>query len=250
MHTTAHARPLDDQQRLERAQLQRLIVQRTCELGRRVAAADTSSAERLDALLASLTSQNPEALTHARRVAGIASAISLVLGLPDTELVVVARGALLHDVGKLAIPPTLMCKPTALTEAEIRLLRSHPEAGFAIVSAAPALTLAADIVLSSHEAWDGSGYPGGLARTAIPLGSRITAVADTYDALTWSRTAAGPVAQVSAVAELIRCAGTLFDPDIVRAWLRVLEEGRPARGAALDPGAVPARADFARFLES
>ncbi len=247
MHTTAHALLVDDRQRVDRARLEKLIVHRALELARQVAAADTASAQGLDTLLTGLTRHNPEALTHARRVAGIATAIGIALGLPDTELVVVARGALLHDIGKLAMPAALMCKPAALTGDEIHLLRSHPEIGAAIVADAPALRLPADIVRSSHEAWDGSGYPGQLEGAMIPLGGRITAVADTYDALTWSRAAAGPVAQVSAIAELVRCAGTLFDPEVVRSWLRVLDDGRSRADAG--KGRTPGPADFARFVE-
>ena len=92
-----------------------------------------------------------------------------------------------------------------------------------MASAAPPLRLAADLVLASHEAWDGGGYPRHLARTAIPLGARIVAVADTYDVLTWSRAVGEPVLRVRAAAELVRAAGTQFDPDLVHAWLRLLD---------------------------
>jgi putative nucleotidyltransferase with HDIG domain len=222
---------------LDRAHLERLIGERTRDLARRVAWADTTSVEALDNLLVELHRGNPDAVQHARRVARLAVALAAVLGLDETEVAVVERGALLHDIGKLAMPPALMCKPTALTEPEINLIRSHPRAGHAIVSAAASLRLPADIIVSSHEAWDGSGYPLGLARTAIPIGGRITAVADSYDALTWSRAFGGPVSEVRAAAELVRSAGTLFDPDVVGAWLRLLDSGCSLGGEPLDVSA-------------
>jgi response regulator RpfG family c-di-GMP phosphodiesterase len=152
------------------------------------------------------------------------------LGLIDTELAVLERGALLHDIGKVAMPDALMCKAGPLTEDEIAIIRTHPQVGFAIVSVVPSLQLPAEIVLASHEAGDGSGYPRGLAGAAIPLGARITAVTDTFDALTWSRVYHEPVSKVRAAAELVRCAGTQFDPEVVQAWLRVLDLGHPVAG--------------------
>lgn len=211
--------------------LEEQITQRTGELARSFAAVDAASTTTLEALLMALHSRNPDAATHARRVAEMARMLGTKLGLPDTELAVLERGALLHDIGKVALPDAVMCKPGPLTEEEIAILRTHPQVGHTIVSVVPALQLAAEIVLASHEAWDGSGYPRGLAGDAIPIGARITAVTDTFDALTWSRVYRERISKVRAAAELVRCAGTQFDPEVVQAWLRLLDLGCPIAGS-------------------
>jgi response regulator RpfG family c-di-GMP phosphodiesterase len=95
---------------------------------------------------------------------------------------------------------------------------------------------------ASHEAWDGSGYPHGLTRDAIPVGARIVAIVDTFDALTWGRGDDDPVVCARAAAELVRCAGSQFDPDLVRAWLRVAEAGNPWTAGQRADGAAPVQA--------
>jgi putative nucleotidyltransferase with HDIG domain len=210
-------------QSLNLAHLEQVINERAAQLSRRIAMADTASNEGLEGLVVDLNRSNPGAAQHALRVADSAEAVARMLELEETEVVVIRRAALLHDIGKLAIPDALMCKPSALTTAEINLIRSHPRVGYAILSPIPALGLVADVVVSSHEAWDGTGYPAGLSRNDIPIGARVVAVADTYDALTWALVLGGPVPRVRAAAELVRCAGTLFDPAVVAAWLRVLD---------------------------
>jgi len=135
----------------------------------------------------------------------------------------VEHGALLHDIGKIAMPDSLIHKPGPLTEEEIGIIRTHPQIGYEIVRVVPNLAGAAEIILASHEAFDGSGYPKGLKGDEIPIGSRITAVTDTFDALTWSRVYRDPVSVTHAAAELVRCAGAQFDPDVVHAWLRIVE---------------------------
>ena len=218
----------------DRSELDEQIAERTIEVARRFAASEIGSLAALDALLLALHEKNQDAAMHARRVANMSRALAVQLGLSETEIVVVERGALLHDIGKVAMPEALMSKPGPLTDEEIAVIRTHPQVGFAIVAVVPSLILAAEIVLASHEAWDGGGYPKGLVGDAIPLGARITAVADTYDALTWSRVYREPVSRVRAAAELVRCAGTQFDPEVVHAWLSLLDLGHPAAGGTED----------------
>jgi response regulator RpfG family c-di-GMP phosphodiesterase len=212
-------------ERTDRAQIDAQIGPRAEEIARSLNRAAQEAT--LDALLVALHTRNPEAATHAHRVARMAVTLGMQLGLPEAELAVLQCGALLHDIGKIAMPDALMCRPGPLTKEEIEVIRTHPEVGHTIISVVPSLQRSADIVLASHEAWDGSGYPRGLAGTDIPLGARITAVTDTFDALTWSRVYREPVSLVRAAAELVRCAGTQFDPDIVHSWLRVLDVGHP-----------------------
>lgn len=183
----------------------------------------STSLTALDGTLATVAARNPDAVEHARRVASFAVALGEGLRLPAHEAADVHVAALLHDVGKLAMPDALMLKPDALSESEIRVIRTHPRVAYDVLSGVPGLSAVAQIVLASHEAWDGSGYPRGLEGDAIPIGSRIIAVADTFDALTWSRAHRSPVSHARAAAELVRCAGTHFDPRVVQAWLRVLD---------------------------
>lgn len=183
----------------------------------------STSPAALERALAALAARNPDAVDHGRRVAVSAVALGRTLRLAPADIADLEAAALLHDVGKLAMPDALMLKPDALSESEIRVIRTHPRVGFDVLAGVPELSAAAQIVLSSHEAWDGSGYPRGLEGEAIPVGARIIAVADTYDALTWSRVQRSPITSARAAAELVRCAGTHFDPHVVQAWLRLLD---------------------------
>ena len=180
-------------------------------------------ADATGALLATLGRRDPEAPAHALRIRAMASALAKALGIDGQPLEDIERGALLHDVGKLALPDALLYKAGPLSEDEIALIRTHPAIGAEILGRFPALLSVAEIVGASHEAWDGSGYPRGLAGSEIPIGSRIIAIVDTYDVLTHGRRRLDAVAQVRAAVELVRCAGQQFDADIVNRWLRVAE---------------------------
>ncbi|HVC21814.1 MAG TPA: HD domain-containing phosphohydrolase [Vicinamibacterales bacterium] len=207
----------------ERRRLEQAIERRSVELAGAFAEIDVASTSALEALLVALNTRNPDAFEHARRVAGMAAALADAMGIDEPERTQVQRGALLHDIGKVAMPDALIHKPGPLTDEEIAIIRTHPQIGHDIVAVVPALRAAAEIILASHEAWDGSGYPRGLTGVQIPAGARITAVVDTYDALTWARAYRDPVTTVRAAAELVRCAGSQFDPDVVQAWLRLID---------------------------
>lgn len=124
-------------------------------------------------------------------------------------------GFLLHDVGKLAVPDAVLCKPGALTAEEWSHIRRHPVEGARILSAVPFLEGATDIVLHHHERWDGGGYPDGLAGEAIPIGARLFAIADTIDAMTSDRPYRSGLPLPAAIDEVVRLAGTQFDPACV-----------------------------------
>ena len=211
-------------------------------LAQQVDIIEQATAAALDALITTLAHRHPDAVAHARRVARMATALGRALRLDEATITDIERGALLHDIGKVAMPDALMQKPGPLTEEDIALIRTHVEVGREIVGAAPALAVAADIVGTSHEAWDGSGYPHGLTGEAIPIGARIIAIVDTFDALTWGRGDDDPVVYARAAAELVRCAGSQFDPDVVRAWLRVAEAGSPWSAAQRANGAARVQA--------
>jgi cyclic di-GMP phosphodiesterase len=212
-------RQLDEQRR----RLEHAIERRSVELAGAFAEIEVASQAALEALLVTLNTRNPEAFDHAKRVAAMAVSLADGLGIRDPERTNIQRGALLHDIGKVAIPDALIHKPGPLTDEEIAIIRTHPQIGHDIVSVVPHLAPAAEIILASHEAWDGSGYPRAIAGKEIPVGARITAVVDTYDALTWARVYHDPVTTVRAAAELVRCAGSQFDPEVVQAWLRVID---------------------------
>ncbi len=152
---------------------------------------------------------------HSRRVTLISMAFAERLRLPKEKLNDLSRGALLHDIGKIGIPDSILLKPGQLTAEEMMVMRRHSEIGFRILEPIPFLADAAVIVHHHHENFDGSGYPSGLSGTSIPWGARIFAVADALDAMTSDRAYRKAVSLDEALAELNRCSGTQFDPEVV-----------------------------------
>jgi len=193
---------------------------------RRVAqasAADPSQA--LQALTAALRARLPETLEHSQRVSQLAVKMGTMLGLKGHVLEDLQHAALLHDVGKIAVADAVLDTDRPLTEPELEILRTQVTLGFQIVSEVPALRHLAPVVVATNERFDGSGFPAGLAGEEIPLGARIIAVADAWDTLITARRATGRLATDAVNAELVRGAGSDFDPDVVRTWLSVGEEG-------------------------
>jgi diguanylate cyclase (GGDEF)-like protein len=170
-----------------------------------------------DVLLRALHERNPELADRHAAVARLAEAIGERMGLPNQDQAQLRQAAELHDVGKLAIPEELLHKPGPLDDEEWAFVRRHPLIGERIIGAAPALAEAAKLVHASHERFDGSGYPDGLAGQQIPLGARIITVCDAFVAMTFPRPYAAQLTVSEAVAELRRCAGTQFDPSVVNA---------------------------------
>ena len=168
--------------------------------------------------------------SHSQRVAELAARTARRLGLPDEEVELTRLAASLHDLGKLAIPEEILRKPGPLTEPERMVLERHPQIGFRMLESL-GVDPVADWVLYHHERWDGSGYPDGLPGEQIPLGARIIFVADAYDAMTSERVYRRRVAAEQAIAELQRCAGSQFDPEIVDAFAAEVAEEAPARQA-------------------
>jgi putative two-component system response regulator len=210
-------------ERQERQRLEEEIERRSVALTDAFARVREATAGALEALLVTLNTRNPDAFEHTKRVADMAVLLASAMSLPDTVVANVERAALLHDIGKIAMPDSLIHKPGALTEEEVAIIRTHPQIGHDILFAVPFLRPAADIVMASHEWFNGHGYPNGLKGNEIPVGARIVAVADAYDALTRSRVYRDPVSAEAASAELVRCAGRQFDPEVVQAWLRLAD---------------------------
>lgn len=174
----------------------------------------------LDALVAMMSACAPEMYAHARRVSQAATATARTLDLPPSTIEQIEQAALLHDIGKLAFAGHEMPAFDADGELQAVLVRQHVRIGFDVLSVVAPLRPVASIVIAVHERWDGFGYPAGLRGTEIPIGARLIAVADAYDVLTSAQAYRGGVSRDEANAEIVRGAGTYFDPDIVRAWLR------------------------------
>jgi diguanylate cyclase (GGDEF)-like protein len=176
-----------------------------------------------DVLLRSLSERQPDLHVHLRGTADLAMAVGRELGMHGEELNDVAQAAELHDVGKIAIPDAILEKTGPLDEGEWSFMRRHTIIGERILMAAPSLRSVAKLVRSSHERWDGSGYPDRLKGELIPLGARVVAVCDAFDAMTTTRPYRHRIGESDALAELRRCAGSQFDPAVVDAFVRVLE---------------------------
>ena len=171
-----------------------------------------------DLVMRVLAEQDPELHDHVHDVAHLAAGIGRRLGLNDAQLADLVRAAELHDVGKIAIPGSILHKPGPLDPHEQEFIRRHTLIGESILSAAPALAGAARLVRSCHERYDGAGYPDGLREQEIPLSSRIIFVCDSFDAMTTDRVYRQAMNEDDALDELRRCAGTQFDPDVVDAF--------------------------------
>ncbi len=177
-----------------------------------------------DALLRVLAERHPEIGEHLDDVTELCARMADSMGLPEDERSALLQAASLHDIGKAAVPDTILSKPGPLDEEESAFMRQHTVIGERILAAAPSLSRAAQLVRWSHERYDGGGYPDGLRAEEIPLGARIIAVCDAFDAMCSGRPyRPTPMSREGALAELRRCAGGQFDPDVVEAFCRTLD---------------------------
>jgi putative nucleotidyltransferase with HDIG domain len=179
-----------------------------------------------------LESKDPYTAQHAQQVADLAASTGEQLGIPRAQHRAVRYCALLHDIGKLGVRGELLTKAAALTPEEYAEVMEHSVIGAALLSRVPLLADIAPLVRSVHERWNGTGYPDGLAKDAIPLEARIVAVCDAWHAMTSDRPYRRALAAPTAIAELRRGAGNQFDPAVVEAFISVLSGG---------PGEVPPR---------
>ncbi len=195
---------------------------RRAQVAAAVAEIQATEGAALDGLLQMLTLHERDGKEHAHRVARLAVSVAVELGLAGETTADVQRGALLHDIGKINMPLRILQKPAPLDDEEWDVMRTHPQVGHDLLQQVPALAAAAEIVLTSHEAFDGTGYPRGLAGEAIPLGARILSVADSYDSMTRPHTQRPAMPSAMALLEIARCRGTQFDPRVVDALMTVL----------------------------
>ncbi|HET7416391.1 MAG TPA: diguanylate cyclase [Solirubrobacterales bacterium] len=180
--------------------------------------ADSARSQTRGVLLRMLHEREPDLERHLDGVAQLAAAFGKALALDAEEQDVIVRAAELHDIGKIGIPDEILHKTEELTTEEWELMRKHPIIGERVLDAAPALRPVAAVVRSTHERWDGAGYPDGLAGRDIPLGSRAILICDAYNAMTEGRPYRSPLSSEEALEELRAAAGTQFDPELVKAF--------------------------------
>jgi response regulator RpfG family c-di-GMP phosphodiesterase len=206
-----------------RESLEQEMAVRRSRLNDAVTALAVESDDTLDAMMSMLTLADREAYAHGYRVAALAVSVARTLGLPDEALATIERGALLHDVGKLAVPEAILRKPAPLTMEELLLVRCHPSIGSDLIAQVPYLHSAVPIVRDAHERMDGLGYPRGVHAAEVSIGARIVCVADAYDTMTRPRVFRDAIGPADALLELQRCSGTQFDPLVVDAFRRVID---------------------------
>ena len=183
----------------------------------------TARSQAGEVLLRTMHAKQPDLDEHSSNVAELATRVARRLGLGGEALDEIARAAELHDIGKVGIPDAILNKPSGLTDAEWDFIYQHTILGERILHGAPALRPVARLVRASHERWDGAGYPDRLCGEEIPLGARVVAVCDAYEAMTANRSYRAAVTHEVACLELRRSAGTQFDPGVVEAFLTEIE---------------------------
>jgi putative nucleotidyltransferase with HDIG domain len=203
--------------------LEKLVEKRTGELRKALSQLEQSYDQTLQALGRALDLKDAETQGHCERVTAFTIAIAKAMRIDSRMLPQVARGAFLHDIGKMAIPDRILRKPGPLDDDERTIMRTHCESGYNMLIQIPFLREAAEIVLAHQEYFDGTGYPRGLKGEEIPLGARIFAVADALDAMVSDRPYRSALSIDHARKEILRCSGTQFDPKVVEVFLALPE---------------------------
>jgi putative nucleotidyltransferase with HDIG domain len=217
-------RELDRNDALHRQGLERLVEARTEMLHRAISDLERSYDITLEALGNALDLKDAETEGHSKRVTAYSIVIARAMNIDPYEVKVIARGAFLHDIGKMAIPDAILAKPGKLTLEEQSVMREHCVRGYTMLKKIPFLEHAAEIVLSHQEHFDGSGYSRGLKGEEIPIGARIFSVADALDAITSDRPYRKAKSFAEARREIERCSGTQFDPAVVAVFRSLPEK--------------------------
>jgi putative nucleotidyltransferase with HDIG domain len=214
-------RRLKVENRTYQTNLESLVKARTEQLQAAMSGLERSYDITLEALGDALDLKDRETEGHSKRVTAFTIAIARAMGLPREQINTIARGAFLHDIGKMAIPDKILNKPGKLEPDEVAIMREHAYHGYQIVKKIPFLAEASEIVYSHQEKYDGTGYPRGLKGEQIPLGARIFSVADTLDAITSDRIYRPAQTLQAAREEIQRWAGRQFDPEVVKVFLEM-----------------------------
>jgi putative nucleotidyltransferase with HDIG domain len=203
------------------ANLESLVAARTEQLRQTMNDLERSYDITLEALGDALDLKDAETEGHSKRVTAYTIAMARAMGMSAEKIRVIARGAFLHDIGKMAIPDAILRKPGALNDGETMIMREHCFRGYQMLKKIPFLAEAAEIVYAHQEHYDGSGYPRGLKSEEIPLGARLFAVSDTLDAITSDRPYRAAQSIAAAREEIRRHSGTQFDPQVVEIFLKM-----------------------------
>lgn len=214
-------RRLKLENRAYQSNLESLVAARTEQLRQAMTDLERSYDITLEALGDALDLKDAETEGHSKRVTAFTIAIARAMGLSGDKIRVIARGAFLHDIGKMAIPDHILRKPGALTFEETQIMREHCFRGYQMLKKIPFLAEASEIVYAHQERYDGTGYPRGLKGKEIPLGARIFSVADTLDAITSDRPYRAAQSIMAARDEVERFSGRQFDPDVVQIFLQM-----------------------------
>lgn len=218
-----HRQVLEESQNYQQS-LEQMVRARTEMLRHAMEDLEHSYDVTLEALGDALDLKDSETEGHSKRVTAYTIALARAMGIPPADIKVIARGAFLHDVGKMAIPDEILRKPGKLTTEEQEVMREHCARGYHMLRKIPFLAGAAEIVFCHQEHYDGSGYPSGLRGREIPVGARIFAIADTLDAITSDRPYRKARSFDAAREEILRCSGTQFDPAVVEVFLKIPNE--------------------------
>ncbi len=202
--------------------LQDRIRNRRCAVAATLADAQDTHEDAIDGLIDMLQLHERDGRGHATRVARLTMALADELDVDETSILELYHSALLHDIGKLDIPSSILQKPALLDDEEWQIMRTHPQVGYDLLQKLPRFSRAAEIVVAHHESYNGGGYPRGLKGDEIPVGARILAVADAYDSMTIPHTQRPALPPAMAVKEIERCSGSQFDPHIACALGQVL----------------------------
>jgi putative nucleotidyltransferase with HDIG domain len=216
-------RRLKVENRTYQTNLESLVKARTDQLQAAMSSLERSYDITLETLGDALDLKDRETEGHSKRVTAFTIAIARAMGLPREQINTIARGAFLHDIGKIAIPDSILKKPGKLESDEMTIMKEHAYHGYQIVKKIPFLAEAAEIVYSHQEWFNGSGYPRGLKGEEIPLGARIFSVADTLDAITTDRIYRPKQTLHAAKIEIDKWAGKQFDPEVVKVFLEMPE---------------------------
>src|ERR1700736_2802124 len=216
-------RRLKFENRTYQTNLESLVEARTDQLQAAMSSLERSYDITLEALGDALDLKDAETEGHSRRVTAFTIAIAKAMGLPHEQIPIIARGAFLHDIGKMAIPDEILRKPGKLTPEQVTIMQEHCYKGYQIVKKIPFLTEACEIIYSHQERYDGTGYPRGLKGREIPLGARIFSIADTLDAITSDRPYRSRQSDAAAHKEIEEWSGRQFDPEVVKVFLAMPE---------------------------
>ena len=227
LENALHKRHLEQELEHYRKHLEEMVAARTDQLQAALKQIEQSYEDTLEALGAAIDLRDNETGGHSQRVCRYSLEIARAMGWQGKDLGRLARGAYLHDIGKLGVPDGILLKPGPLTAEERKLMQRHSQIGFELIKDIPFLADAAEVVLMHHERFDGSGYPHGLKREQIPLSARIFAIADTLDAVTSDRAYQRASSFESAREIIRRLSGTAFDPQVVAVFLNIREDGWP-----------------------